>query len=430
MYGVISILSALGLLSAFFGSTEELIIARPLSWQEAKIFQLPAEPDPEAEAILEQYLRDLAVKGFVPQRQGILLQAGIANLALRNDKMPLSAASLTKIATTLAAVDKWGLDHRFATRIYRWGEVRNGILDGDLIIEGEGNPFFVWEEAIAIGTFLERAGIKEVQGNLQIIAPFYMNYKTSPEVAGQLFQMAIASDRWSAAATKQYETMAIKLPRPNIKIAGKVLVSSGRPTNSQLLLRHQSVTLANILKQMNIYSNNVMAEVLAQSAGGAKTVAQLAADAAGVSHNEIQLINGSGLGTANRISPRGAVAMLAALERQLADLPLGVADLFPVAGRDRNGTTVGRRLPPNTVFKTGSLRTVSALAGILPTQKRGLVWFAIINEGSDLYELRAQQDIFLRKLGQAWGTSSLANTQSSLPDTSEVLGDPARISNP
>ncbi|MEM9539398.1 MAG: D-alanyl-D-alanine carboxypeptidase [Cyanobacteria bacterium P01_E01_bin.42] len=430
MSGVISLLSTLSLLSAFFGAPEELIVARPLSWQEAKIFQLPAEPDPEAEAILEQYLRDLTVKGFNAQRQGVLLQTGITKLAFRNDNIPLSAASLTKIATTLAAIDKWGLDHRFATRIYRRGELRDGILNGDLIIEGEGNPFFVWEEAIAIGTFLEKAGIREVRGNLQIIAPFYMNYKTSPRVAGQLFQQAIASTQWSAAIQKQYETMAIKLPQPNVKITGQVVVSSARPAEAQLLLRHQSFSLANILKQMNIYSNNVMAEVLSQLAGGAKTVAQLAANAASVPQNEIQLINGSGLGTANRISPRGAVSMLTALEGQLADLPMGVADLFPVAGRDRQGTTVGRRLPPNTVFKTGSLRTVSALAGIVPTQKRGLVWFAIINEGSDLYELRAQQDIFLRKLGQAWGRDETASVGSDQPNTTEVLGDPARISAP
>ena len=428
MYGIVSVLSVLSVFSAFFGNSTELKIARPLSWQEAKIFQLPAEPDPEAEEILKQYLRDLATKGFNPQRQGILLQAQMTKLAFRNDKMPLSAASLTKIATTLAAVDKWGLDHRFETRLYRQGEIRNGILYGDLIIAGEGNPFLVWEEAIAIGVFLNRMGVREVRGNLQVIAPFYMNYKTSPEVAGQLFQQAIAAERWPEIARKQYEEMAVKLPRPQVEIAGNVRVVSARPSASQILLRHRSVTLANILKQMNIYSNNVMAEVLAQSAGGTQTVAQLAADAANVPQSEIQLINGSGLGMANRISPRGAVAMLAALERQLADQPLGVVDLFPVAGRDRQGTTVGRRLPPDTVFKTGSLRAVSALAGILPTQKQGWVWFAIINEGGDLYELRAQQDIFLRKLGQAWGTSSIGNNEPL--GSSELLGDSDRISTP
>ena len=427
MYGIVSVLSSLSLLSALFGPPE-IKTVKTLSWQEAKIFQLPKEPNPEAEEILQQYLRDLANKGFSPQSQGILLQSEMTKLAFRNDKVPLSSASLTKIATTLAAVDKWGLDHRFQTRIYRVGEVRNGTLYGDLVIEGEGNPFFVWEEAIAIGEFLNRSGIKEVQGNLKIIAPFYMNYKTQPETAGQLFRQAIDAESWPEVAKKQYEKMTIKIPRPNLKISGKVLVSPIQPMESQLLLRHQSMTLANILKQMNIYSNNVMAEVLAQSAGGAQAVAQLAANAANVPKNEIQLINGSGLGTANRISPRAVVAMLAALERQLADQPLGVADLFPVAGRDRQGTTIGRRLPPNTVFKTGTLRSVSALAGILPTQKQGLVWFVVINEGSDVYELRAQQDIFLRKLGQAWGSASLNNQKNQTPHTSEVLGDPKRIS--
>ncbi|MEA5470133.1 D-alanyl-D-alanine carboxypeptidase [Spirulina sp. 06S082] len=429
MYGIVSVLSTLSILSALFGQPE-IKTVQTLSWQEAKFFQLPKEPNSEAEEILQQYLRDLASKGFSPQRQGILLQADMTKLAFRNDKVPLSAASLTKIATTLAAVDKWGLDHRFQTRIYRVGEIRNGILHGDLLVEGGGNPFFVWEEAIAIGGFLNRLGIKEVQGNLQITAPFYMNYKTRAEVAGELFRQAIEAESWPEVAKKQYEKMAIEIPRPHVKISGKVLVSPTQPIDSQLLLRHQSMTLANILKQMNIYSNNVMAEVLAESAGGAQAVAQLAANAANVPKDEIQLINGSGLGTDNRISPRAVIAMLAALERQLADQPLGVIDLFPVAGRDRQGTTIGRKLPPNTMFKTGTLRAVSALAGILPTQKQGLVWFVVINEGSDVYELRAQQDIFLRKLGQAWGSAPLNNGKPQTPHKSEVLGDPKRISAP
>jgi len=36
-----------------------------------------------------------------------------------------------------------------------------------------------------------------------------------------------------------------------------------------LLLRHQSLPLAQIIKEMNIYSNNEMAEMLAQSWGSA-----------------------------------------------------------------------------------------------------------------------------------------------------------------
>jgi D-alanyl-D-alanine carboxypeptidase/D-alanyl-D-alanine-endopeptidase (penicillin-binding protein 4) len=58
------------------------------------------------------------------------------------------------------------------------------------------------------------------------------------------------------------------------------------------------------------------------------------------------------------------------------------------------------------VVKTGTLDTVIALAGAIPTRDRGLVWFAIINRGTDWDSLRAQQDIFLQKLVQQWGTAS------------------------
>jgi D-alanyl-D-alanine carboxypeptidase/D-alanyl-D-alanine-endopeptidase (penicillin-binding protein 4) len=56
------------------------------------------------------------------------------------------------------------------------------------------------------------------------------------------------------------------------------------------------MTLAKILKQMNIYSNNNMAEMLAEFMGSALVVSQLAAKSAAVPPEEIQLIKGSGLG--------------------------------------------------------------------------------------------------------------------------------------
>lgn len=56
------------------------------------------------------------------------------------------------------------------------------------------------------------------------------------------------------------------------------------------------MTLAKILKQMNIYSNNNMAEMLAEFMGSPLVVSQLAAKSAAVPPQEIQLIKGSGLG--------------------------------------------------------------------------------------------------------------------------------------
>jgi D-alanyl-D-alanine carboxypeptidase/D-alanyl-D-alanine-endopeptidase (penicillin-binding protein 4) len=47
---------------------------------------------------------------------------------------------------------------------------------------------------------------------------------------------------------------------------------------------------------------------------------------------------------------------------------------------------------------------VSALAGVLPTRDRGLVWFAIINRGTNLDGLRADQDLLLQQLVSKWGS--------------------------
>jgi D-alanyl-D-alanine carboxypeptidase/D-alanyl-D-alanine-endopeptidase (penicillin-binding protein 4) len=191
-----------------------------------------------------------------------------------------------------------------------------------------------------------------------------------------------------------------------------------------LLVRHHSLSLTQIIKEMNIYSNNAMAEMLATSLGGAQVVSQLAAQSANVPPGEIQLVNGSGLGVENRISPRAVCALLIAVERSLQPYQLSVTDLFPVSGRDHRGTLEARHIPIGTAIKTGTLNTVSALAGVMPTRDRGQVWFAIMNWGNDVEGFRGQQDQLLKSLSQKWGTLPKANTRKmSIPP---LLGDPKR----
>jgi D-alanyl-D-alanine carboxypeptidase/D-alanyl-D-alanine-endopeptidase (penicillin-binding protein 4) len=57
-----------------------------------------------------------------------------------------------------------------------------------------------------------------------------------------------------------------------------------------------------------------------------------------------------------------------------------------------------KNLPKATVIKTGTLNTVSALAGVLPTRDRGLVWFAIINRGHQVSAFRSEQGKLLSSL--------------------------------
>jgi D-alanyl-D-alanine carboxypeptidase/D-alanyl-D-alanine-endopeptidase (penicillin-binding protein 4) len=398
-----------------------------LAWDKSAIFALPTQSDPTVEKLVKQYLQDLTAKGFAPDKQGIWIRSQWAELANSQGTIPISAASLTKIATSLAALDKWGTGYQFETQIYTndTAKIENGILQGDLIIKGGGDPLFVWEEAIAIGNALNKLGIRQVKGKLLVSGNFYMNYKSDTQVTGELLKQGLNHQLWSPSLTRQYQVMRPGTAKPQVAIAGSVHLIDEIPNPAKLLLRHNSLPLTQIIRQMNIYSNNEIAEMLAQSVGGAQVVAQVAAAAAKVPQAEIQLLNGSGLALENRISPRAATAMLMAIEDKYQSQSLGVKDLFPTSGRDKVGTMIHRSIPIGTTIKTGTLNTVSALAGVIPTRDRGQVWFAIINHGNDVSQFRQQQDLFLQRLSQHWQLSTLQPPVTT--SVSPYLGDPSRI---
>ena len=373
-----------------------------LGWQAGTGLVLTPDPNPARSNTVQQYLKELeALKLIKPEQtavQGIWMQSGPILMASHQGTKPLPAASLTKIATSLAALDRWGPDHKFETVIGATGPVKNGVLEGNLVVNATGDPLFVWEEAITIGNMLNKMGIKRVNGNLIVVGDFAMNFQRNPQLAGQALKRALNFATWSRGIAYQYSRMPKGTPKPQVLISGKVEVEDQVDTSQIALIRHYSLPMAQLINEMNIFSNNKMAEMLAESVGGASVVQSTAAKLARVPKDEIQLINGSGLGQENRISPRAATAMLMAIQRLAAPHNLTVADFFPTSGLDDRGTTYARRIPKNTAFKTGTLRDVSALAGVMPTKNRGLVWFAVINKGTYVPGFRSEQDKLLQKI--------------------------------
>lgn len=362
----------------------------------------PENPDPTTNAKIQQYINDLAAQGFAASNQGIWMQSGDTLLANHQGTVPLSAASVTKIATTIAALETFGPQHQFTTLISATGPIENGQVKGDLVIQGGEDPFFVWEEAVALGNALNKMGIQQVTGNLIITGKFYMNYEFDPDTSGNLLKLGINSKIWPPEAETQYLTLPANTPRPQVEIQGSVQVMPSPPANSQPLVQHDSKPLGELLKLMNMYSNNMMAQMLADAVGGAQVVAQKAAKAVGVPQEEIQLINGSGLGVENRISPRAACGMFLALEQDLQAYNMSIADVVAIVGKDL-GVLEGRGIPMFSAVKTGSLNYVSTLAGMMPTQNQGTVCLAIMNIGGELDGFRSQQDNLLQGLVSQWG---------------------------
>ncbi|MEL6160964.1 MAG: D-alanyl-D-alanine carboxypeptidase [Cyanobacteria bacterium J06554_11] len=390
-------------------------------WESAWVREVIAN-DPAVKQIVSGYLSGLSSAGYALGEQGVWVSTGQYTVAQNQGNIPMPAASLTKVATTLSALSTWEAAHRFETWIGWEGQFENGVVIGDLVVEGGGDPLFVWEEAIALGNALSQLGVRRVTGNLIIAGDFTMNFEISTSQSGELLKQALNASQWDYAIESAHSRLAPGTPTPAIQIEGGIEVSptSRRGRASGWLLRHDSLPLVAILKAMNIYSNNPMAEHMASIVGGPASIVQKAEEVAGVVPGELTLINGSGLGEENQMSPRAAVAMLQKIHDILRQQNLTISDIFPIAGRD-GGTLVDRGLPNNAVVKTGSLAVVSALAGALPTQKKGLVWFSLINYGLGLDALRDRQDQILLAIEHQWGkaTEIPPELQSSI-----VIGQP------
>ena len=108
---------------------------------------------------------------------GILVQSIDTGEILyqHNAKKVMMPASNEKIPTSAAALIKFGPDYKYETKVYANGQIVDGVLKGDLIIVGSGDPtigyrfcekldtckiFRSWADA------LQKKGISHIEGNL------------------------------------------------------------------------------------------------------------------------------------------------------------------------------------------------------------------------------------------------------------------------
>ena len=368
-----------------------------------------AAHSPSVDSALRNFLRLTAASGAPPQAQGVWIQTDSQLLANYQGTVPLSAASLTKAATSLAALATLGPSYRYRTLVGTVGKLQNGLLQGDLVIQGGQNPFFVWEDAIALANQLKQQGIQEVTGNLVILGPFYMNFEPQPIAAGILLKQGLDASLWPAEAQQQYASLPPGTPKPQLMIRGSVTAVRTAPASVQWIAQQQSFPLSNLLKKMNRYSNNAMAEMIATSVGGAGAVQQKATALTGVPAAEIHLVNGSGLAVENRMTPRAVCGIFLAIDRLLKPQGMGIADIFNVVGKDE-GVLEYRSLPQQAVLKSGTLNTVSALAGTIETQKSGKVWIAVLDNDGDVGAFRGHQEALLATLQQTLGVVPAPST--------------------
>ncbi|WP_162918547.1 D-alanyl-D-alanine carboxypeptidase [Taklimakanibacter deserti] len=346
--------------------------------------------------------------------QGVLVQAEDGTvLVAQQEARPVHPASVTKVATTLALLERLGYGHRFETQFVAGGPVGDDSLDGDLVVRANGDPFFIFENAFLMLRKLEAQALHEIKGDIKVEGPLVFNWKADPE--GHRLKRALqgldGGEAW----------VSIGEPSARLNKAALKFVTGGpHQTSGKVLVTNHSPPLGTIVKALNGYSNNVF-HALSDRIGGPQAVeAMIRKRLPSALRSEVTITNAAGAEQLNRMSPRAAVAILWELRKQLRGLGKDLPDVLPVNGLDAG--TLKKRLDETPyrariVGKTGTFGSVgaSALAGVLRTPKYGAVAFAVLNSGVPVPEARRRQDAFLRALIEATGAEPWAYVPNGKP---------------
>ncbi len=91
-------------------------------------------------------------------------------IAGSNDTALLPPASVAKIITGLYALDVLGPNFRFGTEVVYKGTISNGVLNGDLVLRGNGDPLLDTDGLNALVKQVKAAGINKVVGRFIVDA--------------------------------------------------------------------------------------------------------------------------------------------------------------------------------------------------------------------------------------------------------------------
>lgn len=329
-------------------------------------------------------------------------------------------ASNQKLFTTAAFLAALGPAERLETRTYAKGKLTgagDSVLNGDLVLVGDGDPAFgtarfarthdqpVTRVAELAGN-VARTGVKRITGRvLADDSIFDRERRAGPDLSplsGLSFNNGFDGGDYSHdPELVAAEGLKKALRKRGVRVQGKV----GRTNLPNGTLRRdplaqvESPTVARLIEETNVPSNNFFAEMLLKRLGaesgkrgtrkrGARKVEDFAKSVAG----GVKASDGSGLSRNNRASPDQVGKLLAAMATDEENGPAFV-DSLPVAGRE--GTVAdrmrGTAAEGNCATKTGTLSDVSALSGYC-TAGGHTIAFSILNNSVDIGAAHVAQD--------------------------------------
>jgi D-alanyl-D-alanine carboxypeptidase/D-alanyl-D-alanine-endopeptidase (penicillin-binding protein 4) len=428
--------------------------------------------------------------GIPDSHVGILVQDvgnPVPQLA-HGERRSFNPASVMKLVTTLAALDNLGPAHTFKTRVWADGQLVDGVLHGNLVLQGGGDPALTLERFWLLLREVRERGVHDIRGDVLLDNQYYLldpvdpaafdqaplrpynaipsallvNFNTvnlrlgvanaTPEknisakldpppgaaLTGLINQLQLVespcNNGWREKLTSHREngslilsgvypascadqSIPLNLLSPEDAVSAAFIalwkelgglhtgkVRSGiADTQARLLLEFESPPLAQLVRDTNKYSNNVMAKMLFLNLGVArfqapatwdKSVRAVRAWAAEHAFEmpELVLENGSGLSRIERIS----ATSLARLLNYAATRPAyyEFAASLPAVGLE--GTQKNRMNSSPSVglgwLKTGTLNGARNMAGyVLAPDGRRRILIMLINHANAAAGAKAQE---------------------------------------
>ncbi|PVA10893.1 D-alanyl-D-alanine carboxypeptidase/D-alanyl-D-alanine-endopeptidase [Pelagivirga sediminicola] len=195
----------------------------------------PPRP-PEAQDLIDAArLNGKVAYAVIDMRTGATLEA-------RNGATGMPPASVTKSITALYALDALGPTYRFETRLVATGPVDAGIIQGDLVLVGGGDPVLDTDALADMAADLKAAGIRGLTGDFRVFGgalpferfidagqPDQVGY--NPAVSGLNLNFNRVHFQWVRAADGYTVTMDARSAkyRPEVQVARMMIADRSTP---------------------------------------------------------------------------------------------------------------------------------------------------------------------------------------------------------
>lgn len=342
------------------------------------------------------------------EARGVTVSAGIWDAATgklierHQEGLDLIPASTTKAVTTYALLKTLKPDFTVETEV--WGDLKDGVVQGDLTFKGDWDPLLTSERVWMLVQDLKKLGVLRITGAIHLdqgasdgqrepagwenttadtlpaVLPLSVNFNRDEN--GRL---AVEPERQSRAVIQrilQEAGIAVE-GRPGIAVEGR----TGGAETPRKLLGWTSPPLRAMVLDINKWSNNFMIEMLVRKYGagswprGVQRIQAFYRQAFDLGPEAIRITDGSGLSKDNRLSAKTLATILRAAYHDFEVGPEFVSSLKVIGGEPWKLKVKDPNLVRRVRAKTGHLDRVTSLCGYLQTLDGQVRVFAILLNG-------------------------------------------------